>query len=107
MQSADCILSPMQSADCAGSQIACNISIQVLHLEMRACVSACVCVCACVCACMCACVRAGVRVCIYNIYRTVIGTSYLKGCIISDARCTHSNRGTVPSFVDSSWCTGE
>ena len=25
MQSADCILSPMQSADCAGSQIACNI----------------------------------------------------------------------------------
>ena len=26
MQSADCILSPMQSADCAGSQIACNIS---------------------------------------------------------------------------------
>ena len=24
MQSADCILSPMQSADCAGSQIACN-----------------------------------------------------------------------------------
>ena len=26
MQSADCILSPMQSADCAGSQIACNIA---------------------------------------------------------------------------------
>ena len=25
MQSADCILNPMQSADCAGSQIACNI----------------------------------------------------------------------------------
>ena len=24
MQSADCILSPMQSADCAGSQMACN-----------------------------------------------------------------------------------
>ena len=28
MQSADCILSPMQSADCAGSQIACNIYIR-------------------------------------------------------------------------------
>ena len=29
MQSADCILSPMQSADCAGSQIACNIMIDM------------------------------------------------------------------------------
>ena len=36
MQSADCILSPMQSADCAGSQIACNTYMQT-----------CVCVCAC------------------------------------------------------------
>ena len=29
MQSADCILSPKQSADCAGSQIACNIYIYI------------------------------------------------------------------------------
>ena len=31
MQSADCILSPMQSADCAGSQIACNIYMCSCH----------------------------------------------------------------------------
>ena len=30
MQSADCILSPMQSADCAGSQIACNMYTNTL-----------------------------------------------------------------------------
>ena len=33
MQSADCILSPMQSADCAGSQIACNM-YNALLLEL-------------------------------------------------------------------------
>ena len=30
MQSADCILSPMQSADCGGSQIACNRDITLV-----------------------------------------------------------------------------
>ena len=40
MQSADCILSPMQSADCAGSQIACNIYTErersrLVHLIVR------------------------------------------------------------------------
>ena len=33
MQSADCILSPMQSADCAGSQIACNMSTRSSELR--------------------------------------------------------------------------
>ena len=31
MQSADCILSPMLSADCAGSQIACNRDMHIVH----------------------------------------------------------------------------
>ena len=35
MQSADCILSPVQSADCAGSQIACNISVLDRTLPFR------------------------------------------------------------------------
>ena len=32
MQSVDCILSPMQSEDCAGSQIACNILVGIRGL---------------------------------------------------------------------------
>ena len=40
MQSADCILSPMQSADCAGSQIACNICIYI-YMYSKTCCNAC------------------------------------------------------------------
>ena len=39
MQSADCILSPMQSADCAGSQIACNIHNIILLLLLSTCMT--------------------------------------------------------------------
>ena len=43
MQSADCILSPMQSADCAGSQIACHIYIYSYTYKRVVCVCLLVC----------------------------------------------------------------